>query len=198
VEIGGRHYVDGALKKTIHASVLLEEGLDLLICLNPLVPYESNPQAAGSGFAKRARIPRLVDGGLPVVLSQTLRSLIHSRLELGMKGYARSHPETDILLFEPDHRDAELFLANTFSYAQRRHLAEHAYQTTRAKLLERAPELGETLAGHGLRLRTAMLLDNERRLLPPELPGAGRTARALVRLDRALSSLEARYLPLTT
>jgi len=195
VEIGGRHYVDGALKKTIHASVLLEEGLDLLICLNPLVPYESNPLAAGSGFAKRARIPRLVDGGLPVVLSQTLRSLIHSRLELGMKGYARSHPDTDILLFEPDHRDAELFLANTFSYAQRRHLAEHAYQTTRAKLLERAPELGETLAGHGLRLRTAMLLDNERRLLPPELPGAGRTARALVRLDRALSSLEARYLP---
>lgn len=194
VEIGGRHYVDGALKKTIHASVLLEQGLDLLICLNPLVPYESNHHAQGSGFARKARIPRLVDGGLPVVLSQTLRSLIHSRLELGMKGYARSHPDTDILLFEPDHRDAELFLANTFSYAQRRHLAEHAYQTTRAKLLERAPELSQTLAGHGLRLRTAMLLDNERRLLPAELPGAGRTARALVRLDRALSALEARYL----
>ena len=29
VEIDGRHYVDGALKKTIHASVLLDEGLDL-------------------------------------------------------------------------------------------------------------------------------------------------------------------------
>ena len=32
---------------------------------------------------------------------------------------------------EPDPRDAELFLANTFSYSQRRALAEHAYQRTR-------------------------------------------------------------------
>ena len=66
------------------------------------------------------RIPELVDGGLPVVLSQTFRSLIHSRLELGMKGYERSHPKTTIVLFEPDHRDAELFLANTFGYAAAR------------------------------------------------------------------------------
>jgi len=42
VEIDGRHYVDGALKKTLHASVLLDRGLDLLICLNPLVPYASD------------------------------------------------------------------------------------------------------------------------------------------------------------
>ena len=84
-----------------------------------------------------ARIPQLVDGGLPVVLSQTFRSLIHSRLELGMKGYEGSHPHTDIELFEPDHRDPEMFLANTFGYAQRRALAEHAYQRTRADLRSR-------------------------------------------------------------
>ncbi|NUQ01138.1 MAG: right-handed parallel beta-helix repeat-containing protein, partial [Armatimonadetes bacterium] len=50
------------------------------------------------------RIPELVSGGLPVVLSQTFRTLIHSRLELGMKGYEASHPDTDIVLFEPDQR----------------------------------------------------------------------------------------------
>ena len=104
VEIDGRHYVDGALKKTLHASVLLDEGLDLLICLNPLVPFDASAaprhRVMSSG---EERIPRLVDGGLPVVLSQTFRSLIHSRLELGMKGYERSHPDTTILLFEPDH-----------------------------------------------------------------------------------------------
>ena len=37
-------------------------------------------------------IHRLVDGGLPLVLSQTFRSLIHSRLELGMKGYETATP----------------------------------------------------------------------------------------------------------
>ena len=82
--------------------------------------------------------PRLVDGGLPVVLSQTFRTLIHSRLELGLKGYETSHPGTDIVLFEPDHRDPEMFIANLFGYAQRRAMAEHAYQQTREDLRERA------------------------------------------------------------
>jgi predicted acylesterase/phospholipase RssA len=61
VEIDGRFYVDGALKKTLHASVLLEEDVDLLICLNPLVPFNSSasPQhrVLSSG---EERIPRLV------------------------------------------------------------------------------------------------------------------------------------------
>ena len=138
VEIDGQHYVDGALKKTLHASVLLDEGLDLLICLNPLVPFDATRaprhRVMSSG---EEQIPKLVDGGLPVVLSQTFRSLIHSRLEMGMKGYERSHPGTTIVLFEPDHRDAELFLANTFGYAQRRALAEHAYRQTRKMLRSR-------------------------------------------------------------
>ena len=163
VTIEGRQYVDGALKKTLHASVLLQEGLDLLICLNPLVPYESD--AADSTRRKRARIPQLVDGGLPLVLSQTFRSLIHSRLELGFKRYEHLHPDTDILLFEPDHRDAEMFLANTFSYSQRRHLAEHAYQSTRATLRQRAPELATQLARHGLELNLDVLEDPSMRLL---------------------------------
>ena len=41
VEIDRRHFVDGALKKTMHASVALEEGVDLMLCLNPLVPFHS-------------------------------------------------------------------------------------------------------------------------------------------------------------
>lgn len=180
VEIDGRHYVDGALKKTLHASVLLDEGLDLLICLNPLVPFESSGDA---------RIPKLVDGGLPVVLSQTFRSLIHSRLELGMKGYARSHPDTTIVLFEPDHRDAELFLANTFSYQQRRALAEHAYRQTRQLLRERSSMLAGQLAPHGVRLDDAVLADRGRTLLG----GRRRSARrppAVRRLDAVLNELD--------
>ena len=160
VEIDGHHYVDGALKKTLHASVLLEEDVDLLICLNPLVPFD----ATESG----SRIPRLVDGGLPVVLSQTFRTMIHSRLELGMKGYARSHPRTTILLFEPDQRDAEMFLANTFSYSQRRVLAEHAYRQTRRMLRERRTSLGAKLRRHGITIRRDVLEDETRTLVAPQ------------------------------
>ena len=193
VEIDGHAYVDGALKKTLHASVLLDEGLDLLICLNPLVPFDASRaprhRVLSSG---EERIPRLADGGLPVVLSQTFRTMIHSRLELGMKGYERSHPNTTIVLFEPDHRDPEMFLANTFSYSQRRALAEHAYQQTRHMLRARRGVLAAQLAPHGVRLDAEALDDADRRLLGP--PAAvtvlNRFGRALRRLEATLNDLE--------
>jgi predicted acylesterase/phospholipase RssA len=206
--INGRWYVDGALKKTLHARVLLDEGLDLLLCLNPLVPFDARgasvsapaheaPRHRVLGGASE-RIPQLVAGGLPLVLSQTFRSLIHSRLELGMKGYEASHPGTDILLFEPDHADPEMFLANTFGYSQRRVLAEHAYQHTRADLRSRRSHLRAALAAHGLVLDEAALDDAQRRLLrrrigrrPAALPASRTEAgRALQRLDEVLNDLE--------
>ena len=208
IEIDGRCFVDGALKKTLHASVLLDQGLDLLLCINPLVPYASDRRSEGAdakglrrltrSHDRRSRhqadtphIHRLVDGGLPLVLSQTFRSLIHSRLELGMKGYETAYPDTDIVLIEPDPRDGELFLANTFSYRQRRHLAEHAYQATRAQLRSRAALLTPQLARAGLRLRRDVLANPEARLLPE--PQERRLDTALRELRGALSVLEARY-----
>jgi NTE family protein len=191
VEIKGRTLVDGALKKTLHASVLLDEGLDLLICLNPLVPFDATHAPRRKVLASNEeRIPRLVDGGLPVVLSQTFRSLIHSRLELGMKGYAETHPKTDIVLFEPDHRDAELFLASVFSWSQRRALAEHAYQRTRQMLRSQRTALGEQLARHGIAIDHAALDDDSRHLLRKPRRGGPRTARALRKLEETLADLE--------
>jgi hypothetical protein len=195
VPIDGRWYVDGALKKTLHARVLLDEGLDLVIALNPLVPFDaSHPRTHRVMSGADRPIPRLVDGGLPVVLSQTFRSLIHSRLELGLKGYEDSHPDTDILLFEPDHRDPEMFLANTFGYSQRRVLAEHAYQHTRADLRSRRSVLRATLARHGLVLDEAVLDDPHRTLLrrrrrASHLAGT-RAGRTLQRLDEVLNDLQ--------
>jgi NTE family protein len=191
VEILGRWYVDGALKKTLHARVLLDMGLDLVICLNPLVPFDASHSHRHRLLGQATPpIPKLVDGGLPVVLSQTFRSLIHSRLELGMKGYDVSHPGTDIVLFEPDHRDPELFSANTFAYSGRRGLAEHAYQRTRADLRSRRSVLGAMLQRHGLDLDHAALDDTRRHLVKGGKPRRGtRVARNLHRLDEVLNDL---------
>lgn len=195
VPIDGHSYVDGALKKTVHASVLLDQGIELLLCLNPLVPFDA--RAARPRVLGRASepIPRMVDGGLPLVLSQTFRSLIHSRLALGLKGYERSHPGVDIVLFEPDHRDPAMFLANTFSLSQRRELAEHAYQRTREMVRSRLGSLSTTLARHGITIDTDVLGDMHRRLIDaprPRLSTPTRTAHALKRLDAALDDLEER------
>ncbi|MBZ8142511.1 patatin [Rubrivivax gelatinosus] len=197
VAIDGRCYVDGALKKTLHARVLLDLDMDLVLCLNPLVPFESGHLGRHATPTARAgqRIPRLADGGLPVVLSQTFRTLIHSRLELGMRGYEATHPDTEIVLFEPDQRDPEMFLANTFGYSQRRAMAEHAYQQTRADLRARRAELAPRLARHGIVFDDAALDDETRRLIPPRRrprPAHTPTARAMRRLDQVLDELEQR------
>lgn len=193
VEIDDQYYVDGALKKTMHASVALDDGVDLLICLNPLVPFDAtSPQVAkvmqrGIPPEKR-KIPRIVDGGLPAVLSQTFRSMIHSRMELGMKHYAHAYPETDIILIEPDHRDPELYLANTFSYAQRRQLAEHAYQQTRQMLRSRKTGLTAKLAHHGISLNHEALDDEKRHLSAPAKP-VTRIGRAIANLQEVMEDL---------
>lgn len=177
VEIEGHHYVDGALTKTLHASVALDQGVDLLLCLNPLVPFDATTpslaQVARDGLpAGQQQIPRIVEGGLSAVLSQTFRSLIHSRMVLGMKQYERNYPATDIVLIEPDHRDPELYLANTFSYAQRRHVAEHAYQQTRHLLRSRKAGLAAKLGRHGIALHHRALDDAKRHLSAPVKPAS--------------------------
>ncbi|QIM53023.1 patatin-like phospholipase family protein [Hydrogenophaga crocea] len=185
VAIDGRHYVDGALKKTLHASVALEEGVDLLLCINPLVPFHASPEATHEG-----RIPALVEGGLPAVMSQTFRSMIHSRLELGFRHYERDYPNTDIVLIEPDQRDAELFFANTFSYRQRREMAEHAYQQTRALLRLRAGRLAPRFARHGITIDHAALADPDRHLIDTRLRPADSAVAA--RLHHVLDELQRR------
>jgi NTE family protein len=189
VMIDERYYADGALKKTLHASVLLDSGVDLMICLNPLVPFHANQKAA-----RHLRIPSLIDGGLPVVLNQTFRSLIHSRLELGMKHYEQAYPNTDILLLEPDHRDPTMFFANTFSYRQRRELAEHAYQHTRQWLRLNFAQIAPVLARSNIHLNMEILHDEHRKLIRSSAASMTTTRRLHETLDTLESIIKTRIL----
>lgn len=183
VEISGRHFVDGALRKTMHASIALEHGVDVLFCINPIVPFNSRGQQ-GSG--------KLADGGLVNVLSQTLRALLHSRLEVGLTNYKRAFPDTDIFLFQPSKQDSEMFFTNIFSYSNRRRMCEKAYQHTRMMLWEQRDVIGPKLARHGLRLKESVLADTSLTLV--KKPAAGRRDRLSVTyLSDILDDLD-RYL----
>jgi predicted acylesterase/phospholipase RssA len=181
VRIGGEYFVDGALNKTLHASVALDEGVDLLLCVNPLVPFDAS-SATRNG---RTTVDKLSHGGLPVVLSQTFRAIIHSRMKVGMDKYRRQYPDADVLLFEPDREDADMFFASIFSYAQRKQLCAAAYRKTRENLHGRAAALAPLLARHGVTLRTARLADATRTiddaLIDPRPLNVGRSRRGGVR-----------------
>jgi predicted acylesterase/phospholipase RssA len=184
VNIDGAHYVDGALNKTLHASVALEAGVRLLLCVNALVPFAASP--------RRGHVPRDVDklahGGLPRVLAQTFRAIIHSRMEVGMDRYHAQYPDADILLFEPDRDDADMFLASIFSFARRNALCEAAFRKTRQSLFARRAVLEPLLARHRIRLKVEVLSDHQRsiraalidtRPLKARKPGVHQAARDL-------------------
>jgi len=160
VKIEGRHFVDGVLLKTMHGSVALDEGAELLLCLNPLVPVDT-VGAVDEGVMRRGK---LIDRGLPTVLSQSLRTLIRSRLGAGLSAYQSKYPGADVVLFEPPADDYDMFFTNVFSFSTRRLVCEHAYDSTRRQLLERYSELEPILSRHGLRLRLDILEDPDRNL----------------------------------
>lgn len=184
VKIDGETYADGALLRTMHASVALKAGADLLFCVNPLVPFDS------SEGGRRQRDVELTRHGLPVVLGQTFRSLIQSRMQVGMAAYKDRYPRAEILLFEPDRGDRRMFFANVFRYSDRRRLVDHAYQCTRRDLARHAAVLAPLLARHGLRLQRAALADPARSF-QAALEAQRRADRRVVRdLTASLDRLE--------
>jgi predicted acylesterase/phospholipase RssA len=188
VEIDGRYYVDGVLLKTLHASVALEKGAELVLCVNPIVPVDT-VRGVDRGEMRRGF---LVERGLPTVMSQTFRTLIHSRLEIGLAAYASRFRGADVLLLEPERDDYRMFFTNIFRFSARRAVADHAYRATRRELLRRADELAPVLARHGLRLRREVLEDSSRDLWSGVSLATATSTTAVVRdMDAALSRLEA-------
>jgi len=184
VTIAGRQYVDGALTKTMHASGAYHAGARLVFGVNPLVPYSADCNVSGNP-AHRALLP----GGLPAVLSQTFRALIHSRMRATFAHYEKDFPGLDFILFEPEPSDADLFFTNIFSYGSRRRLCEHAYQRTRAKLRARSQELEPILARHGVGLRLDVLADESRTLVGPGTSRRPPVPNVVHELERSLAAL---------
>lgn len=191
VEIRQRYYIDGVAQRTVHASVAMDEGADFTICINPIVPYEAVEAAAGAGDPLQEM---LVKRGLPAVLSQTFRTMIHSRMNVGISRYKyqQSYAGRDILVIEPKTTDYRMFFTNVFSFSSRQDVCEYAYQSTRAFLREHADDLEKRLQKHGLGLRREALVQPDRTLYkhPAQPPGhALQTARDLSKTLRQLDKV---------
>jgi predicted acylesterase/phospholipase RssA len=190
VQIDGEDYIDGVARRTLNASVALDEGTDLLFCVNPIVPVDVHG-ANGNGAANGKRARGLADYGLPAVLSQTFRTAIHSRMGTGFRGYAHTYPGADVILVEPPLSDHRMFFSNIFSVSNRREVCEHAYRSTLAHLREHADALEPKLAKRGMRLRPEVLADETRLLFDEdERSVAGDIRGVLDRLGQVLDRIE--------
>ena len=180
VKINGKFYVDGALRRTMNASAALKQDTHLLFAVNPIVPFERTLKTDEKG---------LVSGGLPLVMSQTFRSIVQSRLKSGLDKYESLFPHADIILAEPDAKDETLFQSNLFSYSKRDQLCDYAYQSTRRHLIDQQTELQPVLARHGLYLNTHKLTQKKRTIMD-FLADDGQHADWTEHLNESLDALE--------
>lgn len=185
VELRGRNFVDGALRRTMHASILLDRGVDLLIGINPLVPFNPTRDANQARYGER----QIAQAGLPGVLSQTLRTMLQSRMQVGLARYPQQYPHINQIVFEPNAIDRELFYTNIFSFSARQRISQLGYRNTLDDLRNRRELLEPLLARHGIGLREAVLADPNRILLDV-LPGGVRQTETTARLSRNLDDIE--------
>jgi NTE family protein len=187
VEINGRRYLDGAINKTLHASVALKEGASLVICINPLVPYLHRDVSVEDDL-------EISKSNLPTILSQTIRTVIRSRMSVGLEKYAATYPNATVLLFEPRQGDAAVFLTSIFSLKNRRKICQLAYEQTRTDLLSKKDIFKPLLERHGLKLRLGVLKANATAIVeeqPRQRPRQAKTLdAAAMQLNHALQDLE--------
>lgn len=178
VRIDGRDYVDGGVKKTAHINLAIQSGADLVICINPIVPYRNDPRQGPLGG-------HLSERGVTWVLDQTLRIMLHGRMQYGLERYRRDRPDVDILLLEPTPDDLRMFAYHIMHYGSRRVIAEHGYRTTLAYLRRNAARCRRLFARHGIEMADPASV--------PEVPEPAGDRSALARtLGASLGRLEAR------
>jgi predicted acylesterase/phospholipase RssA len=149
--IGGVDYVDGGLRRTANIDVAIENGADLVICYNPFRPFLNlvRPGAHGrpTGY--------LSEGGMLRVFNQSFRTLLHSRLALGLQVYLRDERFSgDIIVIEARETDQKFFGVNPLAFWRRAEAVRHGFESVRRTLLDHAEVLSPVLERYGLKLNT--------------------------------------------
>jgi NTE family protein len=121
-------------------------------------------------------------------MSQTFRTLLQSRMQVGLEKYAQQYPDTDQVVFEPNEDDGEMFFTNIFSYSSRHRVCEHAFRSTLADLRARREQLAPIFARHGLRLRDEVLDDPDLSVMDG-VAKPRRQTETTARLRRALDDI---------
>jgi predicted acylesterase/phospholipase RssA len=162
--IHGVDYVDGGIRHTANIDVAIEQGADLIICYNPFRPFVNRSDESGE---------RLSDRGLKQVVNQAIRTMLHSRLTLGLQRYLHDDRfKGDIVLLEPREQDLRFFGLNPIAFWHRDEALEHGFESVRATIEAHFDELEAVLGAYGLELsRSAAARRAERaqRMHEPQL-----------------------------
>jgi NTE family protein len=203
VRIEGRDYVDGGLRGTASIDIAIEHGAELVICVNPLVPFDNTARTTRNIPKLGEDASHVREKGLSAIINQVTRTALHSGLQYHLKQVRRAHPEVDIVLIEPRRTDARMFFNNPMRFSSRMHIARHGYESAVVELEEQYDRHKAVLARHGISARRSLVREQLRRIKRAEYDPQvvskileARTAGPLVvgerhpRWDRLASTLE--------
>jgi len=148
VNIDGVDYVDGAVIKTTSMDIAIEKGADLIVCYNPFRPFNHESFSRNPENGKRLNIAK---DGIGAVLSQVLRTILHTRLMHGLDLY-RNDPDFDgdIILIEPTEQDDLFFDMNPLSYISRKKACTRGFESVRDSLTGQYGLLSRILGSYGI------------------------------------------------
>lgn len=193
--IGGIDYVDGGVRNTANIDVAIEKGADLIICYNPFRPFLNRIDDEDGEATYFAEGRYLSDRGLKTVLNQVFRTLLHSRLKLGIQRYlADERFRGDIVLLEPREHDAEFFGVNPLAFWKRAEAVQHGFESVRTTIEHNFEQLEEVLGRYGLQMSRSAAKRKAARAratrgwradpIPPRSPAESDTERAPLRVVR--------------
>src|SRR5215472_2079331 len=166
--IKGVDYVDGGVRRTANLDVAIEHGADLVICYNPFRPF--------SNRVRRRFIPErqayavdghpLADQGMLTVLNQVFRTLLHSRLQLGVRQY-QDDPnfQGDIILIEPAETDQMFFNMTPLNLWAGRSAGAHGYLSVTETVESHYDLIRQILQSYGVQMTRKEVREGLERLL---------------------------------
>jgi NTE family protein len=203
VKINGHEYIDGGMRGTASIDIAIEHGATMIVCINPLVPFENEDPEPLPG--SRQSSTGLSDKGVPTITNQAMRIILHSGLHYHIKQLRRSHPEVDIILIEPRPKDYEMFFYNIMHYSSRLAVAQHGFESVTYDLARDYHYYKDTLARHRIPLTRRLVIEELaeieqsnhdpqviRKVLEAKSGDCGRRDQDLpyCRLSKALAELE--------
>ena len=150
VKINGQECVDGGVRGTASIDLAIERGADLVICINPMVPFDNSARSIPKLGADARRVS---EKGFSAVINQVTRTALHAGLQYHLKQVRRAHPGVDIVAIEPKRTDARMFFDNPMRFSSRMRVARHGYESVIVELDENHDRNKELLAKHGLTVR---------------------------------------------
>lgn len=211
VQVDGVEYVDGGLRGNASLDVAIEQGAKLVLCINPLVPYDNSRDAfipfLGPDKGDDPQRQHLSEKGLQAVANQVFRTFSHAGLHYHIKQLRRMHPDVDIILIEPRRDDYQMQFYNIMRYSARLTIARHGYESATLGLAQQYGEYKEILARHGIRLSRRFVVEElaairesnydpavVRQVLEkrpsPRATAVAEPERITARLDQALADLD--------